>query len=46
MERAIGEAREAGGTVHGGGRYTQAGEGFYTRPALVEMPSQTGPVLR
>jgi len=48
MERALDEARAAGGTVHGGGRYTDAelGEGYYVRPALVEMPDQTGPVLR
>ncbi len=47
MERALDEARAAGGTVHGGGRYADApGEGFYARPALVEMPQQTGPVLR
>jgi aldehyde dehydrogenase (NAD+) len=46
MERALGEARAVGGTVHGGGRDAQAGEGFYAKPALVEMPSQVGPVLR
>src|SRR5215218_5810204 len=47
MERALDEARAAGGTVHGGGRYTDvANDGIYVRPALVEMPSQTGPVTR
>ncbi len=46
MERALDEARAAGGTVHGGGRYADAPGGFYARPALVEMPEQTGPVLR
>jgi aldehyde dehydrogenase (NAD+) len=47
MERALDEARAAGGAVHGGGRYEDApGEGFYARPALVEMPDQVGPVLR
>jgi aldehyde dehydrogenase (NAD+) len=47
MERALDEARAAGGTVHGGGRYENGvGEGFYARPALVEMPKQAGPVLR
>lgn len=48
MERALDEARAAGGKVHGGGRYTDGslGEGYYARPALVEMPEQTGPVLR
>jgi aldehyde dehydrogenase (NAD+) len=46
MERALAEARAAGGTVHGGGRHGEAGEAYYVRPALVEMPQQTGPVLR
>jgi aldehyde dehydrogenase (NAD+) len=47
MERALDEARAAGGTVHGGGRYTDvANDGVYARPALVEMPGQTGPVTR
>jgi aldehyde dehydrogenase (NAD+) len=47
MERALDEARAAGGKVHGGGRYTDvAGDGIYARPALVEMPGQTGPVTR
>jgi aldehyde dehydrogenase (NAD+) len=47
MERALQEARSAGGTVHGGGRADfGAGDAFYAQPALVEMPSQTGPVLR
>ena len=47
MERALDEARAAGGKVHGGGRTTDvANDGIYARPALVEMPSQTGPVLR
>jgi aldehyde dehydrogenase (NAD+) len=41
--------RAAGGNVHGGGRVPDAGaaeDAFYVRPALVEMPSQTGPMLR
>ena len=48
MERALDEARAAGGTVHGGGRYTDGAcaDGYYARPALVEMPEQTGAVLR
>jgi aldehyde dehydrogenase (NAD+) len=48
MERALGEARAAGAVVHGGGRDLEAGGGdaYYARPALVEMPSQTGPMLR
>ncbi|SNT76271.1 aldehyde dehydrogenase family protein [Paracoccus seriniphilus] len=45
MESALEAAKEAGGTVHGGGRY-DAGEpdAYYARPALVEMPDQCGPV--
>lgn len=46
MERTLAAARAAGGTVHGGGRWSErvpAG-GFYVRPALVEMSSQTDPV--
>jgi aldehyde dehydrogenase (NAD+) len=47
MERALQEAKAVGGTVHGGGRHAQGSEeAFYAKPALVEMPSQTGPVLR
>ncbi len=48
MERALDEARAAGGTVHGGGRHTDGAcaDGYYAHPALVEMPEQTGPVLR
>ncbi|MGL4975465.1 MAG: L-piperidine-6-carboxylate dehydrogenase [Bosea sp. (in: a-proteobacteria)] len=46
MERALAEAKSAGGKVHGGGR-AQAGDAgaHYANPALVEMPAQTGPVL-
>jgi aldehyde dehydrogenase (NAD+) len=45
MEKALTAAKAAGGTVHGGGR-ADVGEAsaIYARPALVEMPSQTGPV--
>jgi aldehyde dehydrogenase (NAD+) len=48
MERALAEARAAGGTVHGGGRVRLDGapDGVYARPALVEMPEQAGPMLR
>jgi aldehyde dehydrogenase (NAD+) len=48
MERALDEARAAGGTVTGGGRVAIEGAagGYYARPALVEMPEQTGPMLR
>ncbi len=46
MQAALAAARASGGTVHGGERVAINGEAsFYARPALVEMPSQTGPVL-
>ena len=47
MEKALQAARAAGGVIHGGGRHTIAGleGGIYVRPALVEMPAQTGPVM-
>jgi len=46
MQKALGEARAAGGTVVGGDRVTfeDANEAYYVRPALVEMPNQSGPV--
>ena len=46
MQKALSEAKGAGGTVHGGGRVDVGSGGVYVRPALVEMPSQTGPVER
>ncbi len=47
MQAALAAARAAGGTVSGGERVSHnvAAEAFYVRPALVEMPRQTGPVL-
>lgn len=47
MQAALVAAQAAGGTVHGGARVTDAGPeaAYYVRPALVEMPSQTGPVF-
>ncbi|WP_448150734.1 L-piperidine-6-carboxylate dehydrogenase [Labrys miyagiensis] len=47
MQKALEEARKAGGTVHGGARVSEAGpaEAYYARPALVEMPEQIGPVV-
>jgi aldehyde dehydrogenase (NAD+) len=44
MTAALGEARAAGGTVHGGGDAVGVPGGCYVRPALVEMPEQAGPV--
>jgi aldehyde dehydrogenase (NAD+) len=48
MQRALGEARAAGGAVDGGERVgaIAAEEAYYVRPALCRMPAQTGPVLR
>src|SRR3712207_1100282 len=49
MARALDEAREAGGTVHGGGRVVDGPggpEAFYVQPALIEMPAQIGPMTR
>ncbi len=47
MERALEEARAAEGLVHGGGRvHGEMAEAYYAAPALVEMPSQSGPMLR
>jgi aldehyde dehydrogenase (NAD+) len=47
MEKAIAAARKEGGIVTGGERITEAGKesSYYVKPALVEMPEQTGPVL-
>ena len=47
MQRALDAARAAGGNVFGGERVSHnvAADAFYVRPALVEMPGQTGPVL-
>jgi aldehyde dehydrogenase (NAD+) len=44
MDAALARARAEGGTVHGGGRADGPGQGAYVRPALVEMPGQTGVV--
>ena len=48
MQRALAEARAAGGIWHGGERIEGIGgdNAYYVRPALCEMPEQTGPVLR
>lgn len=43
MQRALQQARSEGGTVHGGGRvqFDGSGDGYYVRPAIVEMPHQS-----
>ncbi|MDI4238873.1 aldehyde dehydrogenase family protein [Bradyrhizobium sp. Arg237L] len=47
MGRALDEATSLGGKVHGGTRVDHQSSGaYYVAPALVEMPSQTGPVPR
>src|SRR5262249_51526678 len=43
MQSALEAAKAVGGVVHGGERATH--DGVYVRPALVEMPAQSGPVL-
>jgi len=42
MQRALADARAEGGVVHGGTPI----EGFYVRPALVEMPDQSAVIER
>ncbi|MGM4982763.1 L-piperidine-6-carboxylate dehydrogenase [Hyphomicrobiales bacterium] len=45
MQAALTEAKAAGGKITGGERVESgSAEAFYVRPALVEMPEQTGPV--
>ena len=48
MQRALAEVRAAGGTIKGGERVEgiAGDDAYYVRPALCEMPNQTGPVLR
>ena len=48
MQSALESAKAAGGSVHGGERVAIDGatEAYYVRPALVEMPAQTGPVAQ
>ena len=47
MQRALAEARDAGGRVQGGERISVGGEGaFYVRPAMVEISGQTEGVKR
>jgi len=46
MQRALSEARSAGGKIKGGERAEESDDAYYVRPALCEMPEQGGPVLR
>jgi len=47
MQKALDAAKSEGGVVTGGGRVTDAGKetAYYVKPAIVEMPKQSGPVL-
>lgn len=46
MQAALDNARALGAVVHGGERIAGPGQGVYVRPAVVEMPEQSGPMLR
>lgn len=47
FEKALAEAKAAGGQVTGGKRVTVYGDNsYYVRPAIVEMNKHEGPVLR
>jgi len=46
MQKALGEAKAHGGQINGGERVALPNDkAYYVKPALVEMPSQLGPVL-
>ena len=46
MQKALGEAKTHGGKITGGERVEiGADTAYYVKPAIVEMPSQIGPVL-
>ncbi|MDB5522962.1 MAG: aldehyde dehydrogenase family protein [Rhizobium sp.] len=47
MQSALEASKAEGGTVHGGEKVDlqSAGDSTYVRPALVEMPRQSGPML-
>jgi len=46
MQKAIAEAQAHGGSITGGERIDVGhADGYYAKPALVEMPKQAGPVL-
>ncbi|MBX3576750.1 MAG: aldehyde dehydrogenase family protein [Rhizobiaceae bacterium] len=45
MDAALAAAKKAGGKVTGGDAKKGEGTGHYRAPAIVEMPSQKGPVL-
>ncbi|MBM7046201.1 aldehyde dehydrogenase family protein [Rhizobium lusitanum] len=46
MQKALSDARDHGGQVHGGERVDLGlADAYYVKPALVEMPKHEGPVL-
>jgi aldehyde dehydrogenase (NAD+) len=45
MQSALAAAQAAGGKVHFGQRDDSQSAGHYVRPAIVEFPGQTGPML-
>jgi aldehyde dehydrogenase (NAD+) len=47
MQKALAAAKSEGGSVTGGDRVLDAGKdtAYYVKPAIVEMPKQSGPVL-
>jgi aldehyde dehydrogenase (NAD+) len=47
MQKALAAAKTEGGRVTGGERVAEAGKdtAYYVKPAIVEMPRQSGPVL-
>jgi len=46
MQAALADSRALGAKVHGGEPISGPGQGVYVRPAVVEMPEQSGPMLR
>ncbi|GHH00954.1 L-piperidine-6-carboxylate dehydrogenase [Pseudodonghicola xiamenensis] len=47
MVAALEEVKELGGVIHGGERQDVGPDtAYYVKPAIVEMPEQTGPVFR
>lgn len=47
MQHALSEAKQQGGKIHGGARHLiEQLDGYYVKPALVEMPAQTAVVKR
>ncbi|MGF0540461.1 L-piperidine-6-carboxylate dehydrogenase [Agrobacterium sp. ES01] len=47
MQKALSDAKAAGGTVTGGERALadEAADAYYVRPAIVELPKQSGPMV-